>query len=190
MSLWSWPVFSKCIALHTFTICNRNEFLKKTRGRFPIEFVRFMNDVKMMLGKRTAEYYFFVTWCIIFLILMLVSSASLWRWISQLNDLFLEIITFSKLFTAEALSNNAGGGFDAYVYPRWSTIVGWFIFVGCIISILLVFIINYMSVVRFPMVDKSRCASHCIRRWALLVCHLVFFFDLTYSESIHCVAMT
>jgi hypothetical protein len=32
-----------------------------------------MNDVKMMLGKRAAEYYLFVTWCIIAPILMLVS---------------------------------------------------------------------------------------------------------------------
>ncbi|CAF4584974.1 unnamed protein product, partial [Rotaria socialis] len=27
-------------------------------------FNRFMNDVKMMLGKRAAEYYLFLTWCI------------------------------------------------------------------------------------------------------------------------------
>jgi hypothetical protein len=32
-----------------------------------------MNDVKMMLGKRAAEYYLFLTWCIIAPILMSVS---------------------------------------------------------------------------------------------------------------------
>jgi hypothetical protein len=32
-----------------------------------------MNDVKMMLGKRAAEYYLFLTWCIIAPILLLVS---------------------------------------------------------------------------------------------------------------------
>jgi hypothetical protein len=32
-----------------------------------------MNDVKMMLGKRAAEYYLFVTMCIIGPILILVS---------------------------------------------------------------------------------------------------------------------
>jgi hypothetical protein len=31
-----------------------------------------MNDVKMMLGKRAAEYYLFLTWCIISPTLMLV----------------------------------------------------------------------------------------------------------------------
>jgi hypothetical protein len=45
--------------------------------------------------------------------------------------------------TAKPLSNNAGAGFDAYVYPQWSTIVGWCIFVACIIPIPLVFLINY-----------------------------------------------
>ena len=33
-----------------------------------------MNDVKMMLGKRAAQYYLFATWCIIAPILMLVSD--------------------------------------------------------------------------------------------------------------------
>jgi hypothetical protein len=37
-------------------------------------FNRFMNDVKMMLGKRAAEYYLFITWCIVAPILMLVSE--------------------------------------------------------------------------------------------------------------------
>ncbi len=32
-----------------------------------------MNDVKMMLGKRAAEYYLFVTWCITAPILIIVS---------------------------------------------------------------------------------------------------------------------
>lgn len=35
---------------------------------------RFMNDVKMMLGKRAAQYYLFATWCVIAPILMLVSD--------------------------------------------------------------------------------------------------------------------
>lgn len=55
-----------------------------------------------------------------------------------------QLITFSKLITAKALSNNAGGGFDAYVYPQWSTIVGWLIFISCIIPIPIVFIVNYI----------------------------------------------
>jgi len=32
-----------------------------------------MNDIKMMLGKRAAEYYLFITLCIVAPILMLVS---------------------------------------------------------------------------------------------------------------------
>jgi len=31
-----------------------------------------MNDIKMMLGKRAAQYYLFLTWCIISPILMIV----------------------------------------------------------------------------------------------------------------------
>jgi hypothetical protein len=42
------------------------------------------------------------------------------------------------------MSNGAGAGFDAYVYPEWSTIAGWLIFVGCIIPIPLVYIVNYI----------------------------------------------
>ena len=37
---------------------------------------RFMNDVKMMLGKRPAQYYLFTTWCITAPVLMLVSETS------------------------------------------------------------------------------------------------------------------
>ena len=37
-------------------------------------FNRFMNDVKMMLGKRAAQYYLFITWCIVAPLLMLVSQ--------------------------------------------------------------------------------------------------------------------
>ncbi len=57
--------------------------------------------------------------------------------------MFLKIITFSNLLTAKTMSNNAGAGFDAYVYPKWSTIAGWCIFVACIIPIPLVFVVNY-----------------------------------------------
>ncbi len=48
------------------------------------------------------------------------------------------------MLTAKAMSNNAGGGFDAYIYPEWSTIVGWCIFVICIIPIPLVYVISYI----------------------------------------------
>ena len=42
-------------------------------------FNRFMNDVKMMLGKRAAQYYLFATWCVISPVLMLVSDMT-GRW--------------------------------------------------------------------------------------------------------------
>ncbi len=42
-------------------------------NRFHIGFNRFMNDVKMMLGKRAAEYYLFLTWCITAPILLVVN---------------------------------------------------------------------------------------------------------------------
>ncbi|CAF4855280.1 unnamed protein product, partial [Rotaria socialis] len=69
-------------------------------------FNRFMNDVKMMLGKRAAEYYLFLTWCILSPIIMLV-------------------ITFSNLWTSKQMSNGAGAGYEAYVDPGWSTVIGW-----------------------------------------------------------------
>jgi hypothetical protein len=58
--------------------------------------------------------------------------------------LFVKIITFSNLINSKPLSNNPGGGFDGYVFPEWSTIVGWFIFIGCIIPIPLFYVINYI----------------------------------------------
>jgi len=88
-------------------------------------FNRFMNDIKMMLGKRAGEYYLFLTWYITAPILIV-------------------IITFSNLLTAKPLINKAGGGFNEYIYPQWSTILGWFIFITCIIPIPVVFIINYI----------------------------------------------
>ncbi len=42
------------------------------------------------------------------------------------------------------MSNNAGGGYKSYVYPEWSTIVGWFIFLICLIPIPLVYVITYI----------------------------------------------
>ena len=48
------------------------------------------------------------------------------------------------MINVKTMSNGAGGGFDAYIYPGWSTIVGWLIFVGCIIPIPIVFIVNYI----------------------------------------------
>jgi hypothetical protein len=43
------------------------------------------------------------------------------------------------------LENGAGGGFDAYIYPEWTTIAGWCIFIGCIIPIPIVYIVNYIK---------------------------------------------
>ncbi|CAF1682399.1 unnamed protein product, partial [Adineta ricciae] len=87
---------------------------------------RFMNDVKMMLGKRAAQYYLFVTWCIISPLLML-------------------IIIVTKLIGAEPMINKEGAGFEKYQYPQWSTILGWFIFIGCVIPIPLVYLVSYIK---------------------------------------------
>ncbi|CAF1234216.1 unnamed protein product [Adineta ricciae] len=89
-------------------------------------FNRFMNDVKMMLGKRAAEYYLFVTWCIIAPVLIV-------------------ILTLSKLASSKLLEHGDGGGFAAYVFPEWSHTLGWFIFVICVIPIPLVFVVNYIK---------------------------------------------
>jgi len=89
-------------------------------------FNRFMNDVKMMLGKRAAQYYLFLTWCISAPLLMLV-------------------IIFSKLIGAKTMENEASAGYEKYTYPPWSQILGWFIFILCIIPIPLVYLVNYIK---------------------------------------------
>jgi len=43
------------------------------------------------------------------------------------------------------MKNGASAGFEAYEYPRWSQVVGWLIFVGCIIPIPLVYLVNYIK---------------------------------------------
>ena len=43
------------------------------------------------------------------------------------------------------MENGAGAGYEAYIYPQWSTILGWFIFVLCIIPIPSVYLINYIK---------------------------------------------
>jgi hypothetical protein len=43
------------------------------------------------------------------------------------------------------MKNGASAGFEAYEYPRWSTILGWFVFAGCIIPIPLFYLINYIK---------------------------------------------
>ncbi|CAM4833277.1 unnamed protein product [Rotaria magnacalcarata] len=98
-------------------------------------FNRFMNDVQMMLNKRAAEYYLFLTWYI---------SA----------PLLIIIITITKLISAEPIKLGAGGGFPDYIFPRWSTILGWFIFVFCIIPIPLVFLVNYIKECLFLRAEK------------------------------------
>ena len=56
-----------------------------------------------------------------------------------------KIITISKLISSEPLKNKASGGYDDYEYPQWSTILGWFIFIACIIPIPIVYIVNYIK---------------------------------------------
>ncbi|CAF3562698.1 unnamed protein product [Rotaria sp. Silwood1] len=55
-----------------------------------------------------------------------------------------QVLTISNLIGAAPLSIKAAGGFPDYEFPRWSVILGWFIFVFCILPIPLVFIISYI----------------------------------------------
>lgn len=58
-----------------------------------------MNDVKMMLGKRAAQYYLFLTWCIVAPILMLVSRIiidEIFEY-SSVDHRFLEINHFETI---------------------------------------------------------------------------------------------
>ena len=49
------------------------------------------------------------------------------------------------MISAEPMINKEGAGFEKYQYPQWSTILGWFIFIGCIIPIPLVYLVNYIK---------------------------------------------
>ena len=102
-----------------------------------------MNDVKMMLGKRAGEYYLFLTWCITSPILLTVSVEENEKRKKIVFDLH-KVIIFSNILTSKPLSDDSGGGFDAYVFPQWSTILGWFMFAICVIPIPLVYIVTYI----------------------------------------------
>ncbi|CAF0976103.1 unnamed protein product [Didymodactylos carnosus] len=82
-------------------------------------FNRFMNDVKMMIEKRAAEYFLFFTWRISAPLLML-------------------IIIISKLIQSKPLESGT------YKFPNWSLALGWIIFIICCIPIPIVYIIHYI----------------------------------------------
>ena len=42
------------------------------------------------------------------------------------------------------MKNLASAGFEDYEYPKWSTAIGWLIFVACIIPIPLFYLVNYI----------------------------------------------
>lgn len=102
-----------------------------------------MDDVKMMLGYRAAEYYLFVTWLVTAPILTLVGCQMFQR--KSNCFLSLKIITALNLINTEQLENKPGGGFDAYTFPQWSAVLGWVIFVICVIPIPLFFLISYIQ---------------------------------------------
>lgn len=54
-------------------------FTEESSNQFSLGFNRFMNDIKMMLSKRAAEYYLFLTWCIAAPILLVVSRENIDR---------------------------------------------------------------------------------------------------------------
>ena len=105
-----------------------------------------MNDVKMMLGKRAAQYYLFTTWCITAPVLMLVSGTSGGKHrMGAKRFLFIEVISLSNLLGAKRMFNGAGAGYQAYEYPPWSSVLGWCIFACCVMPIPLVYFINYIQ---------------------------------------------
>ena len=76
MSHWWWSVSSKWWLSDIFMVGWSRECLFSWRlllDTIISGFNRFMDDVKMMLGYRAAEYYLFVTWLVTAPILTLVS---------------------------------------------------------------------------------------------------------------------
>jgi hypothetical protein len=103
-----------------------------------------MNDVKMMLDKRAAEYYLFITWCITAPILLIVSRSNIEDfYVIKLS--FIQVIIITKFLEASStMKSPAGSGYPEYIFPQWSIIVGWFIFAICLIPIPLFFLVNYI----------------------------------------------
>jgi hypothetical protein len=60
------------------------------------------------------------------------------------------------------LENKAGGGFPAYIYPCWSSIAGWCIFLACLIPIPVVYIVNYVREYRSIGRNEIVCFSNII----------------------------
>ena len=58
---------------HLWFVIEHPRILEAERERFHLGFNRFLNDVKLMLGKRAAEYYLFVTLCVTAPLLTFVS---------------------------------------------------------------------------------------------------------------------
>ncbi|CAF2880027.1 unnamed protein product [Rotaria sp. Silwood2] len=85
-------------------------------------FNNFMNDIKLMLGKRRPEYYLFVTWCVTGPIILLIIFFA-----TMIND-------SSKLIV-----------YGNYQFPRWTLGVGWTIFTICIVAMPLYYLYQYIQ---------------------------------------------
>jgi hypothetical protein len=70
---------------------------------------------------------------------------------------FVEVITITNLLNSSTLKEQASGGFPEYEYPRWSTILGWFIFVSCVLPIPVFFVISYIQQYRRIAAERLVC---------------------------------
>ena len=79
----------------------------------------------------------------------------------------------SKFMSIEPMKNKAGGGFEEYTYPMWSTVLGWMIFLACVIPIPLVYIINYIKEY------KALNVKYIVRLFFFKFFQIIFFWQFT-----------
>jgi hypothetical protein len=75
----------------------------------------------------------------------------------RMLEIFVKIITALNLLNTNTLTEKAAAGFDEYVYPKWSAVLGWMIFACCVMPIPLYFIFNYIREYRQLSATSSVC---------------------------------
>lgn len=66
-----------------------------------------------------------------------------------------KVITIANLATSTELVAEEGAGYPEYIYPKWSTAVGWIIFAICILPVPSFFIYTYVKEYQYLSAEKQ-----------------------------------
>ena len=67
----------------------------------------------------------------------------------------------ANLVTSTELVAAAEAGYPEYVYPKWSTVLGWLIFVICILPVPAFFIYTYIKEYQYLSAERKVCSTIC-----------------------------